>query len=47
MCFNTRRNLTTARTCKHVFAGTKIYYGPNPNLASYLDGCIINRETIN
>ena len=46
-CFSTRRNLTAARkTCKHVFAGTKIYYDPNPNLASHLSECIINRETM-
>ena len=36
----------SGKACKHVFVGTKIYFGPNPNLASHLGECIINRETM-
>ena len=45
-CFSTRRNLTTVRkTGKHVFVGTKIYYGPNPNLALIEKQCIEPNKT--
>jgi hypothetical protein len=32
-CFSAQENLTaTKKACKHVFVGTKIYYGPNQTL---------------